>query len=95
MTFELANLESEVLQRSGRNYSNLSDSELSDDEFEIWCTIRDPTLKPKTPESKKKMENENLDKKECLNPDFGKKSNGSGDEIAKNMKSGARASSER
>ena len=48
-----------------------------------------------TSESKKKMENENLDKKECQNPDFGKKSNGSGDEIAENMKSGARASPER
>ena len=85
MTFELANLESKVLQRSGRNYSNLSDSELSDDEFEIWCTIRDPTLKPKTPESKKKMENENLDKKECHNNPG----------IFYSMKSGAKASSER
>ena len=42
------------------------------------------------------MENENLDKKECQNPDSGKKSNGSGDEVAENsMKSGARASAER
>ena len=41
------------------------------------------------------MENENLDKKECQNPDFGKKSNGSGYEIAENVKSGARASPER
>ena len=48
-----------------------------------------------TPESKKKMENENLDKKECQNPDFAKKSNGSGDEIAKNTESGARTSPER
>ena len=48
-----------------------------------------------TSESKKKMENKNLDKKECLNPDFGKKSNGSCDEIAENVKSGARASPER
>ena len=48
-----------------------------------------------TPESKKKMENENLDKKECQNPDFGKKSNGSGDEIAENMKSGAMSSPKR
>ena len=47
-------------------------------------------------ESKKKMENENLDKKECQNPDSGKKSNGSGDEVAENsMKSGARSSAER
>ena len=42
-----------------------------------------------TSESKKKMENENLDKKEC------QKSNGSGDEIAENMKSEARASLKR
>ena len=48
-----------------------------------------------TPESKKKMENENLDKKECQNPDNGEKSNASGDEIAENMKSEARASAER
>ena len=76
--------------------SNLPGSDLSDDEFELWCTIRDPTLRSKILESKKKMENENLDKKECQNPDSGKKSNGSGDEVAENsMKSGARASAER
>ena len=48
-----------------------------------------------TSESKKKMENENLDKKECQTPNFSKESNGSGDEIAEHMKSGARVSPDR
>ena len=62
-------------------------------EFRIWFNH----VESKNPESKKEMENENLDsdKKECQNPDFAKKSDGSGDEIAKNTESGARASPER
>ena len=85
---------SKVLQRSGRN-SNLSESELSDDEYEKWCTIKDPTLKSKTPELKKKMENENLDsgRKECQTPDFAMKSDGSGDGVAENMEFGPRTPS--
>ena len=64
---------------------NLPESDLSDDEFELWCTIRDPTLRSKILESKKKMENENLDKKECQNNPG----------IFYSMKFGAKASSER
>ena len=71
---------------------------MSDDEFEIWCTIRDPTLKvlkSKTPELKKKLENENLDsgRKIFQNPDFAKKSDGSRDGVAKNMEFGPRTPS--
>ena len=64
--------------------SNLPEVSL---EFRIWFNH----VESKNPESKKEMENENLDsdKKECQNPD------GSGDEIAKNTESGARASPER
>ena len=62
-------------------------------EFRIWFNH----VESKNPESKKEMENENLDsdKKECQSPDFAKKSDGSGDEIAKNTESGARASTEK
>lgn len=70
--------------------SNLPEVSL---EFRIWFNH----VESKNPESKKEMEKGNLDsdKKECQNADFAKKSDGSGDEIAKNTESGARASPER
>ena len=64
--------------------SNLPEVSLG---FKIWFTH----LESKNPESKKNLENENLDsdEKECRNPNFDKKSDGSGDGVAKNTESGA------